>query len=350
MNLIHVPIELLEERYSQQWFHWFDAEFKRFEINALHVLPPSGLEAKIQTGEFLDVIGTLEFKSEQLRWICSLFRNGQITKDTVFLIADAWFPGIEMLAYLRDALKIPFKIVGIFHAGTWDQHDFITKVGMRSWGQHCELAWFDILDAICVATKFHKDLIIQSVERYKYKDMLERKIHVTGLPIYPDFVKDVPKENIVIFPHRLAEEKNPKLFDQLQLFLSEEFNDWTFVKTKDVTRSKSEYYELLNKAKVAISFADQETYGISMMESVLCGCVPIVPDKLSYKELYPSEFKYPVENPYGLVRNASILLLQVLQNYEEYQQKHQFFVREVQWNGEQAIFNILKICTETCDE
>lgn len=87
-----------------------------------------------------------------------------------------------------------------------------------------------------------------------------------------------------------------------------------------------------------------------MMESVLCGCVPIVPDKLSYKELYPSEFKYPVENPYGLVRNASILLLQVLQNYEEYQQKHRFFVREVQWNGEQAIFNILKICTEICDE
>jgi hypothetical protein len=81
MNLIHVPIELLEERYSQQWFHWFDAEFKRFKINALHVLPPSGLEAKIQTGEFLDVIGTLEFKSEQLRWICSLFRNGKINKE-----------------------------------------------------------------------------------------------------------------------------------------------------------------------------------------------------------------------------------------------------------------------------
>ena len=35
---------------------------------------------------------------------------------------------------------------------------------------------------------------------------------------------------------------------------------------------------------------------------------------------------------------------------EEYQQKHRFFVREVQWNGEQAIFNILKICTEICDE
>lgn len=354
MNLIHAPIELLEERYSQQWFHWFDAEFKRFKINALHVLPPSGLQAEIKTGEFLDVIGTLEFKSEQLRWICSLFRNGQIKKDTVFLIADSWFPGIEMLAYLRDALKIPFKIVGIFHAGTWDEHDFITKVGMRSWGNHCELAWFNILDAICVATQFHKDLILKSVPPYTFKDVLERKIRVTGLPIYPDFVKPLHKENIVVFPHRLAEEKNPQLFDQLKNAMSKDFCDWTFIKTKAVTNSKSAYYDILNRAKIAVSFADQETFGISMLESVLCGCVPVVPNKLSYKELYPSEFKYPISiegsDSEHLLYNASILLRQVLLNFEQYQKKHQFFVREVQWKGEQAIFNILKICVEICNE
>jgi hypothetical protein len=358
MNLIHVPIELLEERYSQQWFHWFDAEFKKFKINALHVLPPSGLKAEIQTGEFLDVIGTLEFKSEQLRWICSLFRNGQVSKETVFLIADSWFPGLEMLAYLRDALKIPFKIVGIFHAGTWDQHDFITKAGMRSWGKHCELAWFNILDAICVATQFHKKLIIESVdsvEKWSIKDSLQNKIHVTGLPIYPDFVKPTKKENIIVFPHRLAQEKNPECFNHLQQALAKDFCDWTFIKTKEVTHSKSEYYDILNRAKVAVSFADQETFGISMLESVLCGCIPIVPDKLSYKELYPLEFKYAlgiaedpkIEYP---VYNASILLRQVLLDYETYQEKLQFFIREVQWKGEQAIFNILRICVEICNE
>jgi len=350
MNLIHVPIELLEERYSQQWFHWFDAEFKKYSINALHVLPPSGLEAKIQTGEFLDVIGTLEFKSEQLRWICSLFRNGQINKDTVFLIVDSWFPGIEMLAYLRNALKISFKIVGIFHAGTWDQHDFITKVGMRSWGQHCELAWFNILDAICVATQFHKELIIKSVDESEHVELLLNKIKVTGLPIYPDFVKEIPKENIVVFPHRLANEKNPKLFDQLRTLMSERFPDWNFIKTKDVTSNKSEYYDILNRSKISVSFADQETFGISILESVLCGCIPIVPNKLSYKELYPSEFKYSVKDPYSLVHNASILLDQIISNYDKYKEKQIQLANKVQWNGEEAIFNILKICMEISNE
>jgi glycosyltransferase involved in cell wall biosynthesis len=355
MNLIHVPIELLEERYSKQWFHWFDAEFKKFAIDVLHVLPLCGIDAKIQTGEFLDVIGTLEFKSEQLRWICSLFREQQIKKDTVFLIADAWFPGLEMLAYLRDALHIPFKIVGIFHAGTWDQYDFITKAGMRSWGQPCELAWCKILDAICVGTQFHKDLIIKSIERWANKDILKNKIRVTGLPIYPDFVKPVKKENIIVFPHRLAQEKNPEYFDELCKGRATDFYDWTFIKTKEVAHTKSEYYALLNRSKVAVSFADQETFGISMLESVLCGCIPIVPNKLSYKELYPAEFKYPIgieedSKIEYLVYNASILLRQVLTNYEMYQEKLQFFMREVQWKGEQAIFNILKICVEICVE
>ena len=40
----------------------------------------------------------------------------------------------------------------------------------------------------------------------------------------------------------------------------------------------------------------QETWGIAMIESVLSGCIPIVPDRLSYSELYPALFKYPDVN------------------------------------------------------
>lgn len=347
MKLIHVPIELLEERYSQQWYHWFNAEFKKLKIDVINVLPPSGIDAKITTGEFLDVIGTLEFKTEQLRWICSLFHNQLIDKDSVFLFADAWFPGMEMLAYLRDALQIPFKIVGIFHAGTWDEHDFITKKGMRSWGQHCERAWFEILDSICVATEFHKRLILTSIENFKDffdYEMIKNKIHVTGLPIYPDFVKPVEKKNIVVFPHRLAEEKQPYLFDQLQQALQSDFPDWQFLKTKEYCKSKAEYYSILNQAKISVSFAKQETFGISILESVLCGCIPVVPDRLSYKELYPKQFKYTH------ISHVKDMIAYIMTHQDFFVKQNNMFNYKVQHDGEHAIFNILKCCMEICNE
>jgi hypothetical protein len=43
------------------------------------------------------------------------------------------------------------------------------------------------------------------------------------------------------------------------------------------------------------SCALHENLGISVMEAVLTGAIPIVPDRASYKEMYLPEFKYPSE-------------------------------------------------------
>lgn len=294
MKLIHVPIELLEERYSLQWYKWFTTEFEKdSDIDVINILPKTGRDSKIVNGQFLDVIQTNAFKAEQLQWICKLFEHNRVTEDTVFLFSDAWFPGLEMLAYIRNALKIPFKIIGIVHAGTWDPFDYLTQMDMRDWAKYFEFGWFSILDAICVATEFHKELILKNVPLTKNgkNSDLKKKIKVTGLPIYPDFVNEITKKNIVVFPHRLAPEKNPQMFEQLADAVSKELPEWKFIRSKDVCNSKQEYYELLNTAKIAVSFADQETFGIAMIEATLCGCIPVVPDRLSYSELYTSKFR-----------------------------------------------------------
>jgi len=339
MNLIHVPLELLEERYSKQWFVWFEKEFKNHNVNYTHILPSSGLNCKIEVGEFLDVIKTNTFKAEQLQAITRLFTHNLVTKDTVFLFMDGWFPGLEMLAYLRDALKIPFKIAGIFHAGTWDQHDYLTKCGMKPWGQFCERAWFEIMDVIFVATQFHKNLIIEnSAYIQKGTVHITDKIKVTGLPIYPDFVKAVSKENIIVFPHRKAEEKRPDLFMSLKYRLQNTLPDWQFIFSKDVCNNKDEYYDLLNRSRIAVSFAEQETFGIAMLEATLCGCIPIVPNKLSYKELYQNWFQYDVDNA---VENAANLIIKHLDTTPQLldMQKH-----EIISLGKTAITNIIQHC------
>ena len=55
--------------------------------------------------------------------------------------------------------------------------------------------------------------------------------------------------------------------------------------------TKDQYHNLLGTARFAVSFAEQETLGISMYEAACAGAVPIVPNRLSYVEMYFDGFK-----------------------------------------------------------
>lgn len=56
--------------------------------------------------------------------------------------------------------------------------------------------------------------------------------------------------------------------------------------------SKNEYLEWLQRADIVVSTALHEFFGIAVMEAVVAGCIPVVPDRLSYPELYPQYFRY----------------------------------------------------------
>jgi glycosyltransferase involved in cell wall biosynthesis len=56
--------------------------------------------------------------------------------------------------------------------------------------------------------------------------------------------------------------------------------------------SQKEYFRWLQRADIVVSTALHEFFGISVMEAVGAGCVPVVPDRLSYPELYPQYFRY----------------------------------------------------------
>lgn len=283
--LFNVPIECLEERYSKQWNSWFPRQFNIREVKWTSIYPHS-LKSVIEHGSFLDVVNTNYFKAGQLQLITRKINDGDVKDGDIFFFHDLWYPGLEMLAYIRDGLGIDFKIYGILHAGTWDHEDFLYRSGMEAWAKHIEEGWFQFVDGVFVATMFHRDLLSQS------RKIEFSKIHVTGLPIYPEFVESVKKENIVVFPHRLDPEKHPEIFEKLALELQQRNRTWGFFYSKEYCRTKQEYYDLLNKSKIAISFADQETWGIAMQEALFCGCIPLVPDKLSYQELYPEAFRF----------------------------------------------------------
>ena len=60
--------------------------------------------------------------------------------------------------------------------------------------------------------------------------------------------------------------------------------------------SRQEYVRLLTCGDVVVSCADHEFYGIAVIEAVRAGCRPILPRRLSYKELFPQEYLYDDEN------------------------------------------------------
>ncbi|MDW8148188.1 MAG: DUF3524 domain-containing protein [Roseiflexaceae bacterium] len=48
------------------------------------------------------------------------------------------------------------------------------------------------------------------------------------------------------------------------------------------------YRRLLHQADIVVSTAIQEFFGIAVVEAIFCGCVPLLPRRLSYPELIPS--------------------------------------------------------------
>lgn len=289
MKLIHVPIERLPNRYTADWVDQFESVFKTTNIDFVTV---EGNESNqvINSGSVLDCFGTNRYKLQQLDKIIEMLQKGEIIEDDVIFFADLWFPGLESLFYVRNISGIDFKIAGIFHAGTWDPYDFTSRTGMRKWGQHVETSWLHGIDMIFVATQWHKDLIVMNSAEFD-----ENKIFVTGIPFYANELKTKypisKKEDIIVFPHRMDEEKHPEKFDRL----AKKFPKWTFIKTIEKTTSRDEYFKLLARSKVMVSYAEQETFGYSTVESMALGNYVIVPDELSYRETVPKDYRYAKE-------------------------------------------------------
>jgi len=327
MKILNIPIEPIEDRYSAQWDKWFRNCFKSMNLDVLYIYGEK-TSGKINHGSFLDVIETNVYKTSQVLKILKYLSKVNKQEKVVLFFQDLWFPGLESIAYIREGLGLKnLKICGCLHAGSYDSYDFLNKTGMTPWASKMEDGWFNhIVDQIYVATNFHKKLLQET------RNISADKIIVTGFPLYPDFVKVSEKEKLVIFPHRLDSEKQPDLFDRLSDIFAG--SGWRFVKTKDVIKSKKEYYILLNKAAISISFALQETWGIAMQESVLCGAAPLCPDRLSYSEMYDPSFLY------DSFENLVILLQKYMKDFPKISLKNQ--EKDILKKGSEAISIIIQ--------
>lgn len=57
-------------------------------------------------------------------------------------------------------------------------------------------------------------------------------------------------------------------------------------------QSRDQYAQLLQQGDIIVSTAKHEFFGISVLEGIRAGCYPLLPDDLSYPELYDEKYRY----------------------------------------------------------
>jgi len=300
MNVFLIDLESVETRYTGQWKTHVPSLLKKAGHNVQVISGPEDIPTATTPGAFLNFGGTNIYKSAQVEQMGRLFCNGTVHPGDHFIFTDAWHPGIINLKYMSELLQIPVTIHALWHAGSYDPQDFLGRlIGDAPWVRHAEKSFFAAIDHNYFATQFHIDLFCENLLDDTLEDTVkefinEGKIVRSGWPMeYMEntllMYKNMPKRDLILFPHRIAPEKQVEIFRDLKQWLPQ----YEFVVCQDTTLTKNEYHNLLGEAKLVFSANLQETLGISWYEGAVVDAIPMVPDRLSYSEMALDTFKYP---------------------------------------------------------
>lgn len=325
MAVFLVDLEAVETRYTGQW----KTHVPKILTEAGHVVTviqgPSDIPNATTPGAFLNFGGTNIYKARQVEEIARLFTSGKVVDGDHFLFTDAWHPGIINLKYMAELLGIQVKIHALWHAGSYDPQDFLGRlIGDADWVRHAEKSFFFAIDYNYYATDFHIDLFcfnLHKSPRWMFKDKIIR----TGWPMeymaeMLETYKNLQKRDLILFPHRIAPEKQVEIFRDLAQALPQ----YEWVVCQDQQLTKDQYHTLLGQSKIVFSANLQETLGISCYEGSIVDAIPMVPDRLSYVEMYADMWRYPdawTESWHSYLANKDQLIAKIVDymtNYDEY--------------------------------
>ena len=289
MTIYIVDIEAVDTRYTKQWKEHLPSQMQRATNEDVVVISGGEVPQATTPGAFLNFAGTNNYKSQQMLEISRMFANGEIKNGDYFLYTDAWNPTVIQLKYMTELLGVEIIIGGMWHAGSYDPQDFLGRlIGDEDWVRLAEQSMYECFDDNYFATQYHIELFAKAF------NMNDEKNHRVGWPM--EYLhnslqqyKGMQKRNLILFPHRVAPEKQVEIFRDLKTQLPQ----YEFVVCQEQELNKNEYHNLLGEAKMVFSANLQETLGISWYEGALVDAIPMVPDRLSYSEMALPEFTYP---------------------------------------------------------
>ena len=292
-KIIYLPLEELPQRYTGMMNA---AIYPKVDIS---LYPKIEIDTEIKRGQFLDIVNTCKFKAAQLQMVADLFNEGKVENGDAFLIGDIFFPGIEMIKYMSELQGMDVKVFGINYAGRADKTDFVQQLSY--WADASEAGYHFICDGIFVGSSDHANNVCD------HFGLNPATVYRTGLVWDLEYMNQFPrlgdKEDFVIWPHRFSKEKG---IDELVEFAK--FTDKKIIITssgpaKDLGKlpknieyrhslTKSEYFDLMRRAKWYLSTAYQETFGYTIQEAIYFGCEILVPNRACCPEMVPAKNVY----------------------------------------------------------
>ena len=323
MTIHIVDIEAVDTRYTKQWKEYLPKQLRRATNEDVNVISGGETPQATTPGAFLNFGGTNVYKSKQLETIGEMFCNGKVKNGDYFLYTDAWNPTVIQLRYMAELLGVDIGVGGLWHAGSYDPHDFLGRlIGDKPWVRHAEYSMFECYDDNFFASEFHWDLFAETFA-LDMGVVDQNKMKRVGWPMEYlknslDSYKGMQKRDLILFPHRVAPEKQVDIFRDL----AQRLPQYEFVVCQEQELTKNEYHNLLGEAKLVFSANLQETLGISWYEGALVDAIPMVPDRLSYSEMALPEFKYPsawTEDYDAYLHNRDKVIAQIVNYMENYE-------------------------------
>lgn len=328
MSVFLVDLEAVETRYTGQWKTHIPDLLKEHGHDVVIIDGPTDIPQATTPGAFLNFGGTNVYKADQVGKIGRLFTDGKIHAGDHFIFTDAWHPGIINLKYMSELLGIKIKIHALWHAGSYDPQDFLGRlIGDALWVRHAEKSFFYAIDHNYFATEFHIDIFEKNLLGLQtgYDQIKPNHVVRTGWPMeymaeMLEPYKNLQKRDLILFPHRIAPEKQVEIFRDLAQTLPQ----YEWVVCQDQQLTKDQYHKLLGEAKIVFSANLQETLGISCYEGALVDAIPMVPDRLSYVEMYADIWRYPDEwtesyDSYLLYKDKLVTkIVDYMTDYDEY--------------------------------
>ena len=104
----------------------------------------------------------------------------------------------------------------------------------------------------------------------------------------------------------------PKAFERARERYGRRIVQYGYVK------SREEYFKWLKQGAIVISTAQQENFGIAVIEAVRFGCVPLLPARLAYPEIIPEQFHSEVL--YADTKELEQKLTRLLTDFDAFQE------------------------------
>jgi len=231
-------------------------------------------------------------------------------------LAPSWVNDVPLLTYfhenqfaypvrINDERDFHFALTNMTTALASDRVSFNSNYNLKS-----------LLEGIDKTLRLSHDLQLENPG-----NIIRSKSGILPPGINFSFIDkvEIEKRNngpVILWNHRWEHDKNPQLFFESLFNIDRAGIDFSLVvlgqsfKTSPpifnearerlsrrilhfgYVPSRNEYARWLRRCSLVVSTAQHEFFGISVIEAVRAGCRPLLPNRLSYPDLFEKEFLY----------------------------------------------------------